>query len=199
MAKGVSAIVLAAGASRRMGRCKPLLPLGDHLAIVRLIQAIRVGGVAQVAVVVAPPHGDAVAAAVAPLGVSLVRNEEPESDMAGSARAALAAAGSGAEAFLLCPADHPLVSPATIAALTASHADRPGRIVVPVHAGRNGHPTLFPREALAELSVLSTLRDVVRRDADRVLRLEVPDPGILFDMDTPVDYERALARFSRSA
>jgi molybdenum cofactor cytidylyltransferase len=181
-----------------MGRCKPLLPLGDHLAIVRLIQAIRVGGVAHVAVVVAPPHGDAVAAAVAPLGVSLVRNDDPESDMAGSARAALAAAGPGPDAFLLCPADHPLVSPATFAAMAAAHADGPGRIVVPVHAGRNGHPTLFPREALAELSSIPTLRDVVRRDPGRVLRLPVPDPGVLADLDTPADYERALARLSRS-
>ena len=44
MANGVEAIVLAAGASRRMGRCKPLLPLGDDPAIVRLIRTLRAGG-----------------------------------------------------------------------------------------------------------------------------------------------------------
>ena len=174
-----------------MGRCKPLLPLGDESVIVRCIRTLRAAGIEEVVVVIAPPDGEAVAKVVAPLSVTLVRNDDPESDMAGSIRAGLAAVDRSAPAVLVCLADHPLVSPATIAALCEAHAAEPGRIVIPVHAGRRGHPVLFPRPVIEELSNLPTLRDVVRKDPGRVRLLEVPDPGILLDMDTPADYERA--------
>lgn len=179
-----------------MGRCKPLLPLGDLPAIVRLIRSLRTGGVAEVAVVVAPPYGDDVAEAVTSLGATVVRNPDPESDMAGSIRAGLPVAGCPGSAVLVCPADHPLVAPGTVAALLAAHEASPGSIVVPVHGGRRGHPTLFPREILDELRALPTLRDVVRRDPARLLLLDVSDPGVLLDLDTPGDYERAVAFLS---
>jgi molybdenum cofactor cytidylyltransferase len=176
-----------------MGRCKPLLPLGDEPVACRCVRALKEGGIDAIVAVVAPPHGDRVAAALAPLGVRLVRNDDPGSDMAGSVRAGLAAVDGDASAVVVCPADHPLVSPSTVAALLAAHAAEPDRIVIPAHAGRKGHPVLFPRAILDELAALPTLRDVVRRDPGRLRLLEVADPGILLDLDTPADYARAKA------
>ncbi|HEY3489143.1 MAG TPA: nucleotidyltransferase family protein [Candidatus Deferrimicrobiaceae bacterium] len=173
-----------------MGRCKPLLPLGDVPAVVRCIRALREAGIEQVTVVVAAPDGEAVAATVAPLGVTVVRNRDPESDMAGSVRSGLVAIDPSTRAVMICLADHPLVAPKTIRTICAAYYADPGRIVIPVHAGRKGHPTLFPRPVIEELSGLSTLRDVVGRDAGRVRLLDVPDAGVILDMDTPADYER---------
>ena len=69
MNRRVSAILLAAGASRRMGRPKALLPIGDRLSVVRCVEALRHAGVAEVVVVVAAgATGGAVARAVTPLG-----------------------------------------------------------------------------------------------------------------------------------
>jgi len=94
----------------------------------------------------------------------------------------------GASGVIVALCDYPLISPATIAALVSAHSDHPQSVIIPVHNNRRGHPTLFPATALDELGEAVTLRDLVRRDPARLRLLEVSDPGILLDMDTPGDY-----------
>lgn len=90
--------------------------------------------------------------------------------------------------------DHPLVAPGTVALLAACHDDEPDRIIIPMHNGGKGHPTLFPRIVLDELESSLTLRDLVRSDPGRVRLLGVSDPGVLLDMDTPEDYRAMTER-----
>jgi molybdenum cofactor cytidylyltransferase len=184
---GVAAILLAAGQSRRMGSCKQLLPLGEGRVIDRCLEALLTGGIGEVAVVVAE-NGDAVAAAAREYPVRVVVNREPDGDMSSSVRCgrdALSAAGSG---VIVSLCDYPLVSAATIAALIAAHGESPGSIIMPCHGGRRGHPLLFSRPILDELTDDLILRDLVRRDPGRLRCFDVDDPGVLLDMDTPEDY-----------
>ena len=109
--------------------------------------------------------------------------------MAGSVRIGLAAAPPGVP-ILISPADHPLVAPATIAAILAEGASSPGTIIIPSYRGRRGHPTLFPRSIVDELSSGGTLRDVIARHAGQVRQLAGEDEAVVLDMDTPDDYER---------
>jgi N-ethylmaleimide reductase len=88
--------------------------------------------------------------------------------------------------------DYPLVSAPTVAALIAQHGSTPDSILLPSHQGLRGHPLLFPRTILDELDADLTLRDLVRRDPQRVLCCNVDDPGVLIDMDTPEDYHRIV-------
>src|SRR5512145_1900752 len=155
----VCAIVPAAGRSRRMGRCKPLLPLGERPVIRHLVDTLFEAGINAV-VVVTGAEGPAIGRALAGLAVTLVGNPDPESDMAGSLRLGLRGGPDDATALLVCLADHPLVSAATIRTLLARHRAEPAAILIPTCDGRSGHPVLLPRPVANELFTLPTLRDV---------------------------------------
>jgi molybdenum cofactor cytidylyltransferase len=183
----VAAILLAAGKSSRMGSCKQLLPLGGSPVIVRCLDALVSGGAAEIIVVVSG-EGNEVAAAVRDYPVRIVVNPEGEGDMASSVRAGRAALTAEAKGVIVSLCDYPLVSAGTITSLIVTHGGSPGSIITPCHQERRGHPLLFSRSILNELGGDMILRDLVRRDPDRTHRLDVDDPGVLLDMDTPEDY-----------
>lgn len=183
----VAAILLAAGKSRRMGSCKQLLPLGGSMVIARCIGALVTGGVGEIVVVVAE-EGNEVATAVRNYPVRVVVNPECEGDMASSVRAGRDALAAEAGGVIVSLSDYPLVSAGTIARLIVEHGDLPGSIIIPCHKGRRGHPLLIPREVLGELGEEQTLRDLLRCDPERIRCLDVDDPGVLLDMDTPEEY-----------
>jgi len=185
----VAAILLAAGKSRRMGSCKQLLLLGGSTVIIRCLDALAAGGVDEIVVVVSE-EGQDVAEAIRDFPVRFVINTTEDGDMASSVRAGRDALTDGASAVIVLPGDYPLVSAETISSLIAEHAVSPASIIVPCHAGQRGHPLLFARTILDELDGDLILRDLVRRDPQRVRLLEVNDPGVLHDMDTPEDYQR---------
>lgn len=189
MTGGVAAILLAAGKSRRMGTCKQLLPLGDRTVIVRCLDALAAGGAAEIVVVVSE-EGHDVAEAVQAFPARFVINTVVDGDMASSVRAGRDALTTAADGVIVFPSDYPLVSAGTIASLIEAHGASPGSIVIPCHDGRRGHPLLFPRAVLDDLADVSTLRDLVRGNPDRISCVEVTDPGGLHDMDTPEDYQR---------
>ena len=184
--------MLAAGQSRRMGTCKQLLPLEGKTAIARCLGTLLRGGINEV-VVVTGPQGDAVAEAARAYPVIVARTADLDGDMAASVRAGRDALPTGASGVVIALCDHPLVAPETVALLAARHGEQMGRIIIPVHNGGKGHPTLFPRALLDELKDTLTLRDLVRSNPDRLHLLEVDDPGVLLDMDTPEEYRRNVA------
>jgi len=192
MTGSVAAILLAAGKSRRMGSCKQLLPLGDSSVIGRCIGALATGGAGEIVVVISE-EGQGVAEAVRDYPVRIVVNPECEGDMASSVRAGRDALTGEASGVIVCLCDYPLVSAGTINSLIVEHGDSPASIIIPCHQERRGHPLLFPRTILNELAEDLILRDLVRRDPKRIRCLNVADPGVLLDMDTPEDYRRILS------
>lgn len=189
MTATVGAILLAAGKSSRMGSCKQLLPLAGNTVIGRCIGALVSGGAAEIVVVVAE-EGNGVAEAVCEYPVRTVVNREFEGDMASSVRAGRDALTAVAKGVIVSLCDYPLVSAGTISGLVTLHGDSPGSIIIPCHQGRRGHPLLFPRQILDELADDLILRDLVRKESNRTRCLDVDDPGVLLDMDTPEDYRR---------
>ena len=187
MSPPVAAIVAAAGLSRRMGCCKQLLDLGGKTVLARCIETLNGGGISDIVVVVGS-NGGLVAAEARRFPVRVVVNENPDGDMASSVRVGRRFLSDRVSGVVVALCDYPLVTPATVARLVSRHEEVPGTILIPGHGGRRGHPTLFPAVVLHELETGGTLRDMVRRDPGRVQQLEVDDPGILLDMDTPEDY-----------
>jgi molybdenum cofactor cytidylyltransferase len=185
----VVAILLAAGKSRRMRSCKQLLQLGESTVIDRCICALVTGGASEIVVVVSEV-GNEVAEAVRDYPVRIVVNPESEGDMASSVRAGRDALSAGASGVIVSLCDYPLVSAGTISGLVVEHGNSPGSIIIPCHQDQRGHPLLFPRTILNELVEEQTLRDLVRWDPNRICSLDVNDPGVLLDMDTPEDYCR---------
>jgi molybdenum cofactor cytidylyltransferase len=189
MTRRAAAILLAAGKSRRMGRCKQLLPLGGSTVIGRCLAALVTGGVGEIVVVVSE-DGDLVAEAARAYPVRIVVNPEPGGDMASSVRAGRDALTADVSGVIVALCDYPLVSAATIAGLAVAHAALPAGIIIPCHRERRGHPLLFPRAILNGLAEDQILRDLVRCYPERVRCLNLDDPGVLIDMDTPEDYRR---------
>lgn len=217
----VSAIVLAAGASTRMGRPKQLLPWGG-VPMVRHVAETFARSMASEVIVVVGCFADEVARAVlgdeqgacghwgecevddgrrSPIRVAV--NDAWEDGMATSAARGARAARADAEAFLIALSDHPAVGVDVVNALITAFAERPsaGRsqaVMAPVHAGRRGHPVLFAAGLRAELESLGagrTLRDIVNAYTGPAWSLvEVTSEGIRIDLDTWSDYTDARSR-----
>jgi molybdenum cofactor cytidylyltransferase len=181
----ITAVVLAAGASTRMGEPKALLRTPDGRRYVEAIaDTARAGGCDDVVVVLGPPHGETIRAALPSLAVAW--NEHPERGMLSSVQAGVQALAGDA---LIWPVDIPFVAAATVRTLVM-HG---GTIVVPVHNGRGGHPLRLAHAHFAEVMTLDPargLKALLDAHAADVTRLAVDDAAVLVDVDTPDDYAR---------
>jgi molybdenum cofactor cytidylyltransferase len=191
---GTAALILAAGASSRMGRPKALLyhPVSGLTFIRHLIGVFGAGGAAPVVVVTRPDDIELARQVVEAKGV-VAENADPTRGQLSSLQTGVTLIeGTGCAGVLMTPVDLPLISSDVIARLIAA-AGTGSPIVRPTWRGRGGHPVYFGSTLFGELLRADPAigaRGVVRADPGRVLDLEVGDPGILIDVDTPEDYQR---------
>lgn len=189
------AVILAAGASARLGRPKQLLALGGEPLVRRAARAAAEAGYAPVIVVVGAGAA-AVAAALA--GAPCVAVEHPgwRSGVAGSIRRgleALTALRPDAGGVLLAACDQPRVDAAHLAALAEALADGAHAVAASAYAGTLGVPALFARPVLDELRALEGeqgARSVIARSPGRVAAVALP--GGERDVDTEADWEAVL-------
>ncbi len=191
------AILLAAGESRRMGFPKPLLRLGSHTFIEILADAM-LQSVARLIVVVGA-HAGAVRGAIPDdPRILVVENSDFLRGQLSSIKAALPRVGPQAAGALIHLADHPMVRAETFTAVIDGYRRLGRPIAIARYHGRRGHPVVFARELFGELAAVPEeqgARAVVVADPARVAYVDVDDPGVLTDLDTPEDLERAgLAR-----
>ena len=172
-----------------MGTCKQLLQLEGKTVMARCLENLFAGGIEDVIVVISSSQ-DEVARVAEKYPVLLVRNTDPDGDMATSVRTGLGALPSSATSVLIALCDYPLVTAETISRCIAEQRRWPDDIIIPCHNGRRGHPPLFPRRMLDDLAKPLTLRDLLLAYPKQIQHLEVQDPGVLIDMDTPEDYRR---------
>jgi molybdenum cofactor cytidylyltransferase len=189
MARRVPAVVLAAGASSRMGAPKGLVVLASGKTLLRAaVEAARGGGADPVIVVLAA-GADGLLAEAAAAGAASVENGAAARGRSTSVKAALPHLPSGADGLLLLPVDHGTAAASSVRALLAALADG-ADVAVPVHAGRRGHPVavaarLFP--SLARLGDDQPLRDALRAPGHVVVEVPVDDPGVIANLDTQAD------------
>jgi molybdenum cofactor cytidylyltransferase len=204
-----AAIVPAAGASRRMGRPKLLLPYGGDTVLGALVGALREAGVSPIVVVAAADDAEmrawctTAAAAATPAGeLRVALNAAPEHGMLSSILAGLAALGGagtlagGRATLLVCPGDLPALRPGTVVELLRRREAAGAGLAVPVHRGRRGHPLAVAPALVPEIESLHPgrgLRQLLDLHPGELLTVEVDDPGCVADLDTPEDYERLHA------
>jgi CTP:molybdopterin cytidylyltransferase MocA len=184
----IGAIVLAAGASSRMGRPKAMLETtpGGPTFVETILATLDAAGVAESCVVVPPGLERSVAHGV--------QNPDPSSGMLSSVQCGLRALGPRLDAVLVWPVDHPLVRRDTVVELIAIFRSTNAPVIVPVHEGRRGHPALFAARVMPELHAADPrhgARGVVHAHDERI-ELAVADRGVVIDIDTPEDYARAF-------
>ena len=173
------------------------MPFGQtgETVLSRIVSALLSGGAPEV-VVVAGAHIDAVRHAMPSHQPRARVVEHPRwaEGQLSSLLAGLAAVDDPQlEGVLVTPVDVPLVAPATVAAVIAAWRTGRAPIVRPVQGERHGHPVIFDRAIFADLRAADPhvgAKAVFAIYRDRILNVEVQDPGAFEDMDTPEDYQR---------
>jgi CTP:molybdopterin cytidylyltransferase MocA len=188
----VVGVILAAGASSRMGRPKALLPLGGDTFVTRVCRTLLEAGVDDVVVVAGAEH-EAIAAAVGSAGLQarVVENPRPAEGQLSSVLAGLAVADRpGVDAVLVHLVDAPLVRPDTVRAVLDAFFTTHAPVVRPEVGGRHGHPVLFARRVFDDLRRADPAvgaQAVVRAHAAGICDVRVDDDGACRDFDTPED------------
>jgi len=180
-----------------MGRSKALLVFQRGTFLETTIASSRAAGVDS-CVVVLGPDADKIIENIDLSGITVVRNDEPESGPVGSIRLAISALNRAVEAVLVWHVDRPHVAVATLATLVNRFRKGGAAIVLPVHGDRRGHPVMFGQAVFDELMEAPDeegARAVVRADPSRVALVPVDDPAVLEDIDTPEAYADLLRRF----
>jgi len=188
----VSAILLAAGQSQRMGAFKPLLPFGNTTVIESCIQNLRDAGVEDIVVVVGH-RAEELQQALTGSHVTFALNPNPNSEMSDSIACGLSTLPSEAKATLIALTDQPSIPSEVIRAIIGQWMSGK-KLVIPEFNGRGGHPVLVDlgfRGELLKLDPSSGLRSFFQAHSDQIIRLPVNSPFIARDMDTWDDY-RAL-------
>lgn len=191
----ISGVILAAGASTRMGQHKLLLPLGGEPLVRRVTREVLDAGFDDVLVVAGFEH-EGIVGALEGLPARHVVNLEYRTGMGSSFRTAVGAL-TDRDAAMFALADQPLLTAADYRRLIEVYlTGRPG--IVSVRYGDvTAPPHLFDRRYFAELSGLEHgARPVLQRHAGDTVILRFP-PELLLDVDTPADYERAKALLDR--
>ncbi|PKM98918.1 MAG: hypothetical protein CVU79_01315 [Elusimicrobia bacterium HGW-Elusimicrobia-3] len=192
----LSAVILAAGDSARMGRPKALLQWRGKPFIEHVCDALRRAGVED-RVVVLGRDSHAILAGWTPAGEKVTVNPKPEHGQLSSLRAGLLDASQTAEGYLVCLADQPTVDPETYKKIIDRWLADKECVVIPrtFRAAdsklKRGHPILIPaahRGLCFEGPLEKGLHWVTHHPAVKIFDLEVKDPGIILDFDTPEDY-----------
>jgi len=193
----LATVILAAGASTRMGRPKLLLEWEHTTVLGHLVGLWQGSGAAQITVVCAADD-DALATECDRLGVpaeARIINPEPARGMFSSIQCAARWAGWWADVthWAIALGDQPHLQPDTLCALVDFASQQPGAICQPGRDGSGRHPVILPRPAWCELagSTVATLREFLHERAAEVRLLASDDPGLDLDLNQPGDYVRA--------
>lgn len=194
----ITPIILAAGASTRMGRPKPLLEFDGKTCLELALDSVRGLGTP---IVVLGPAREEIQARV-PLGsVQIALNEDPESGQTASLKAGLQSLSPSAAAFLIYPVDFPVVFPEDVERVVSAFLtskDPKKSIFVPSYSMQRGHPVLCRRELADEFAALpdeKPARRVINAQTTRIAYIDFEQAYVLMDMDTPEDYQKCLEAY----
>jgi putative nucleotidyltransferase with HDIG domain len=197
----ISAIILAAGYSSRMGKFKPLLPIDGKTVIERTIDVFANNGIRNIMVVTGHRSLE-IDRVLQSSGVKLVENCEYDSGMFSSVKAGIKNLDiDKTDAFFITPADICLIRPLTVKLLAAACQKKAGKIFHPCFDSKRGHPPLISI-SLASFILRSKTNDNLKTILEgfdpAAVDVQVPDRHILVDMNRPKDYEVALVRWQNN-
>lgn len=190
----VTALILGAGESSRMGRPKLLLPFGDATVVGTVIGQALASCVEKVIVVLGPDF-ETHRLAIRDYPVEIVRNTRYREGMLSSVKCGLKAVPPAADAVMVLLGDQPMIKAADMDKLIASYRDSEKEIVVASHGNKRGHPVLFGRKFIGELARYpreASLRDLLQRHPAEILEMKTENNGVLRDIDTEKDYQYEL-------
>jgi 4-nitrophenyl phosphatase len=197
--KRIGAVILAAGASTRFGQPKQLLDWDGVPLLVHVVDVVVAAGLGPTIVALGclaesvRAALDAAAYRRGWVSVQTVMNWRWEEGMSTSVQVGLSALPPETEGAVFLQCDQPLITPDLLRSLVTRFEETDASIVHPTHAGQRGTPVLFSRRLFAELAAVTGDeggRSLITRHAQDVATVQVTDPTVLADIDTPDEYER---------
>ena len=189
----VSAIVLAAGLSSRMGKLKQLAKIGDQTLLETTLFTVYRSRVRET-ILVLGYQADTISKRVSiPVTTKLVLNEAYEKGMSTSIRAGLQAVSPDSSAALIVLADQPFIKASIIDRLIEEYETSGSAIVLPVYKGFRGNPVLIDRSLFPEMMQITGdigCRSLFGLHGDQVRKVAVEDIGVLIDIDSAEDLSR---------
>jgi molybdenum cofactor cytidylyltransferase len=192
---GVGLIILAAGASTRMGTPKQLLKYGRQSLICHVVE-IAIASVCHPVIVVLGAYAESIQPEIETLPIHTVENPDWNQGMSSSIHVGIEALNSlnpNAEAVVLMLCDQPFVCSQLINQLVEVHQTTLKPIVASEYAANLGVPALFHRTLFPQLMTLtgaSGAKQLINKYAHDVVA--IPFPEGLIDLDTPQDYQQLL-------
>ena len=190
----ISAIVLGAGLSQRMGALKQLLPYGDRTVVEQVVTALLAAPVDEIVVVLGHRH-DEIRKVLERWPVRVTYNPRYREGMFASIRHGWEQVSPGSDAVLHVLVDQPQLQASVVRKLTNAYREVRSNIYVPTFGARRGHPILLDagyRSEILGMEVGLTMRDFMRSHGVEVKEMPVDTDTILRDMDTPQEYEREV-------
>jgi molybdenum cofactor cytidylyltransferase len=187
---GISAILLAAGESKRMQAFKQLLPLRGKSFVEHCVDSL-LGSEASELIVVTGHNRELVEAALASRPVRFAYNSDYRQGMSSSIKRGVIEADPSSGAFLIALVDQPLIEARTIDQLIRGYRERRALIAIPVFDGRRGHPIILDarlRDEVLGVDLNVGLREVVARHREETVEIPVGASAILQDFDLPEEY-----------
>jgi molybdenum cofactor cytidylyltransferase len=190
----ITAVVLSAGESSRMGRPKALLPIGGQTFIERIVAALSDAGLEKI-IVVLGHNAEALKRSIAPLPVTVLINQDYARGQLSSLQVAIRhlLADENCQAVLVHLVDHPYLDARLARLLMERFRDSGKPIVVPRFQGRRGHPVIFARALFQELldaPLDQGAKAVVNAHRHETLEVDTTEEGITLDIDTPELYRQ---------
>ena len=193
----ISAIVLAAGQSRRMGSPKINLPWGRTTVLGQVVGTLLNAGLDEI-ILVTGAHPVVGVDEFLKQGIKLVYNPDyPSGEMLSSFQIGLQSATAESQAALLALGDQPQMELAVVRAVSQVYMVSRPRILIPSYQMRRGHPGVVGRELWREILSMkppATLREFLNTHANEIAYLTVSTETVIQDLDTPEDYERFRPR-----
>ena len=194
----VSAILLAAGESKRMAKPKQLMPLGKTTILEQTIDNLLASRVSEV-IVVLGYRAEEVMKKIAIKPIKITINPAYHRGMSTSIVTGLNLVDNRAKAVMLALADQPFIDSKTINRLIKEFSNHDKGIAIPVYHGRRGHPVIFAIKYKQELLALTGDvggRQIIRGHPDDILEVAVNSESIITDIDTVSDYQSMLTNSS---
>jgi molybdenum cofactor cytidylyltransferase len=192
----ITGIILAAGDSRRMGQPKMLLPWKDTTVLMQVLTTFHNAGVNDLLVVTGGVR-EQVEQLIAAKARTIFNQEYALGEMLSSIQCGIRQLDPTTEAILIALGDQPLVEEQSVQMILEFYRLTGASLVVPSYHRRRGHPWLVSAQHWPEILRMHTpltMRDFLFSHTEEIQYVEVEDPGILQDLDTPQDYQKYLGQ-----
>jgi molybdenum cofactor cytidylyltransferase len=186
----ITAIVLAAGESKRMGEPKLLMPWGKSTVLQTVISTLQASGLSDILVVTGGFQSQ-IESLIGRTVQTVFNKDYATGDMLTSIQIGLEVKKHESAAALICLGDQPQVQERSVRLVRDMFQRNKSRIIVPSYENHRGHPWLVARPLWDEIFTMKapqSPRDFLNAHAKEIRYIEMDTPTVTQDLDTPEDY-----------